>query len=351
MTPRVSIVIVNYNGRHLLEPCLTSTMEQARAYGADVVLVDNASTDGSVEYAQSAFPDVAIVRNARNAGFAAGCNTGVRAARGDWIVLLNNDAVPEPNWLASLVETAKPKDVAVASSVVREERYPEAYALGTGSISVIGHPIPGAGRDAEHPFYATGCALIFKREVFDEPFDGDFFAYYEDTLLSWRAHLLGYRVARSLQSSVQHVGSATAWRDPELAAYFYERNKVLLLILTYEPGTLLRLIPLYCFDGAVRLGELWRGTLHRGTLPARQFSFARHYLLLARALGWIVLHPLRVAHKRARIQRERSIPDSEITCLLSGKIFDDLVSSRFHSWANRVALAYCRVAGIRTVDL
>src|SRR5207302_2177616 len=138
----ISIVIVSYNGCDLLASCLSETVAQAREADAEVILVDNASRDASVEYVRKHFPSVVVVRNARNEGFAGGCNAGVRAARGSIIVLLNNDAIPNPGWLPELVTALDPEDVAIACSVVHDSRFPEAYALGTGSFSVIGHPIP-----------------------------------------------------------------------------------------------------------------------------------------------------------------------------------------------------------------
>ena len=253
--PVASIVIVNYNGRELLVPCLQAALPQAAERAAEIILVDNDSSDGSVDLVAHDFPEVALVRNQRNDGFAGGANAGVRAARSDTIVLLNNDAVPDDGWLEGLLRTLAPVDVAVAASVIEEARYPEAYALGTGTISVIGHPVPNVLPDATNPFYATGTSLAFKRELFPQPFDPLYFAYYEDALLSWRARLRGYRVMRALDSRVHHLGGATARRRPDDATFYWERNKLLTLVLCYERGTLLRLLPLYCFDGLTRLAD------------------------------------------------------------------------------------------------
>ena len=218
--PIASIVIVNYNGLRWLEPCLDETLAQASQVGAEVVLVDNGSTDNSVAFVRSRFPNVVIVESSTNEGFAGGCNAGVRYARARLIVLLNNDAVPEDGWLDRLLDAVQPEDVAIACSVVHDAHYAAAYALGTGSLSVVGHPIPNVARDPQEPFYATGCSLVFKRDLLGEPFDPLFFAYFEDTVLSWRARLRGLRVVRALGSAGQHLGSATASQQPTRSLYF-----------------------------------------------------------------------------------------------------------------------------------
>jgi GT2 family glycosyltransferase len=347
----VSIIIVSYNGRELLGPCLESTLPQAEAEGAEVVVVDNASSDGTAAFLRERFPSVALVRSARNVGFAAGSNLGARAAHGDRIVILNNDAIPDPGWLRELLAALEPDDVAVACSVVHDPRFPDAYALGTGSLSVIGHPIPNVVSDLDHPFYATGCSLAFKRSLLGEPFDAAYFAYYEDALLSWRARLRGYRVARALGSSVQHQGSATARRMPDLATYYYERNKLLTLLLGYEPRTLVRLAPLYLFDALVREAEDWRLILTSPTLVfGRLTGVIRRYELVLRGLGWLIVNSKHVWRHRAAIQRERRVSDAEILPMLSAKVHDDYIHTRVHEAANRLARWYCRLVGVRTAE-
>jgi GT2 family glycosyltransferase len=349
--PAASVVIVNYNGRELLAPCLQAALAQAAERAAEIILVDNGSSDGSVDLVAHDFPEVVLVRNQRNEGFAGGANAGVRAGRSNTIVLLNNDAIPAVGWLESLLRALEPEEVAVAASVIEEARYPEAYALGTGTISVIGHPIPDALPDTTSPFYATGTSLAFKREIFPQPFDPLYFAYYEDTLLSWRARLRGYRVIRALDSRVRHLGGATARRRPDEATFYWERNKLLTLVLCYERNTLLRLLPLYCFDGLTRLAEeVWLVARRHPSRPGGVAGSLRRYGLVLRALVWLAVHWRDLLSRRRLAQAERRVSDRAITPLLSGKIFDDYIPTRGHSIANAVSLFYCRLVGIRTAE-
>jgi GT2 family glycosyltransferase len=346
-----SIVIVNFNGRRFLGACLEATLAQAHAEGAEIIVVDNASTDGSQALVRAAFPSVRLIQIIRNVGFAEGCNVGVRAATGDPIVILNNDAVPDPGWLHSLLTALEPPDVAVACSVVHDPHFPEAYALGTGTVSVIGHPISRVLADLGQPFYATGCSLAYKRHILGEPFEPIYFAYYEDLLLSWRARLCGFRVARALDSSVQHLGSATASRYPSITSFYYERNKLLTLLVGFETATLWRLAPLYGFDAALRLAEdlsliaRQPGAIHR-TLP----RVARRYAILARGLTWLFTHRDQVRHIRQRVQAGRRVRDDQITPLLSGKIFEDYVPTKAHSFGNSLSQLYCHWLGIVTAE-
>jgi GT2 family glycosyltransferase len=324
---------------------------QAAAHHAEVVLVDNASSDGSVELLAGEFPEVRVVLNDRNEGFAGGANVGVKAAASNTVLLLNNDAVPQGRWLEGLLRALEPDDVAIAASVIEETRFPAAYALGTGTISVIGHPVPNILPDVNSPFYATGTALAFKRNLFPEPFEPLFFAYYEDLLLSWRARLRGYRVVRALESRVSHLGGATARRKPDRMAYYWERNKLLTLLLCYEQTTLLRLLPLYLFDGIAHLIE--DTVLMASRQPIRHAGWAgliRHYATALRALLWLAAHSRLVGRLRAVLQSERIVSDSAITPLLSGRIFDDHVPTLGHTVANALSVLYCRIAGIRTAE-
>ncbi len=267
------------------------------------------------------------------------------------IVLLNNDAVPEDGWLVELLRALEPEDVAIAASVIDEARYTEAYALGTGTISVIGHPIPNVLPDPTSPFYATGTSLAFKRALFPEPFDPLYFAYYEDTFLSWRARLRGYRVARALSSRVRHLGGATARRQPWQMLFYWERNKLLTLLRCYEGRTLLRLVPLYLFDGVTRLAEeLWLVARRHPSRPFGLRGVLSHHAVVLRAVGWLAAHQQEIRSSRDAIQAERHVADASIMAMLSGKIFDDLVPTRGHAIANAMALRYCRLVGLQTAE-
>ncbi|HEX6463613.1 MAG TPA: glycosyltransferase, partial [Vicinamibacterales bacterium] len=100
--PRVSVIVLNYNGRQWVEGCLSGLASQRDAPEFETLLVDNGSRDDSVHFARTTYPDVRIVENGRNLGFAAGNNVGAQHAAGDWLTFLNNDTIPDRRWLSAL---------------------------------------------------------------------------------------------------------------------------------------------------------------------------------------------------------------------------------------------------------
>ncbi len=158
-------------------------------------------------------------------------------------------------------------------------------------------------------------------------------------------------MVRAVASRVRHIGGATAERRPTLTTFLWERNKLLTLLLCYELDTLVRLTPLYLFDGITRLTEqLWHLIGPRQKRTGTLAGFLLHYALVLRSLGWVALHGRTLGRLRGRIQAERRVRDRAITPLLSGKVFDDYQPTPVHRAANALAVAYCRLAGIRTAE-
>lgn len=244
--PLVTIVVVNWNGRAYLEKCLGSLC--AQTYPArEIVLVDNGSTDGSIEFVREQFPEVQIVALPYNAGFAAGNNYAMRAARGEYVALLNNDAYAEPDWLARMIEVA--------------EQHPEAglfackllYAHDPRLINAAGLALDWAGfcwewqggtvddpqeRVVEECFGPSGAAALYRRAMLDEIglFDEDFFAYAEDADLSWRALRAGWHSLYVPQARAYHVSSATAGEGSPVKSRLLGRNKIWMLAKNVPGG-------------------------------------------------------------------------------------------------------------------
>ena len=158
--PAVTVVVLNYNGRRWLHACLGALRAQREAPPYDVLLVDNASTDGSVETVRRDFPDVRIVETGANLGFAEGNNVGARAAAGDWLAFLNNDTEPEPAWLARLwaAAAAKPEFALFTSRLVFLDDPSRIDSAGDGYLC--------AGGAFKHGHGAPASAFAESREVF-----------------------------------------------------------------------------------------------------------------------------------------------------------------------------------------
>lgn len=251
--PLVSVILVNYNGRPLLGPCLESLRGQA-GVPFEIVLVDNASGDGSVPYVAEHYPEVRLLPQERNLGFAAGNNAGIAAARGEFLVLLNNDTQAEPGFLSALFEAARsdPSVGMVAGVLVfahRPERINSA-GLRVQWDGVVLDERCGAPRESlpQAPvevFGPCGGAALYRRAMLAEVGDlrPNFFAYLEDADLAWRGRLAGWRCLLAPGAVVRHIYSATAGGDSAFKSFHLARNRLLLLYLDLPAGLWWRYFP------------------------------------------------------------------------------------------------------------
>ena len=306
----VSIIIVNLNGKQLLGPCLDS-LEAQIFKEFEVLLVDNGSTDGSLRYVEAHYPQVRLLPQGSNLGFAAANNIGLREARGDLIALLNNDAEAHPNWLSKLVAAleANPDIGFCASKMVLHSQSHLADACGDfytveGVAGKIGHLEPASRYDEPREvFGACAGAAIYRRAVLEEVggFDEDFFIVYEDSDLSFRARLLGYKCLYVPTAVVYHHLSATLGPQSDTAVYYAQRNMEFVFFKNMPAPLLLKYLPLH-FTTDLLL--FIRYLFHR---QARGFLKAK--------LHAMVMMP-RMLEKRRQIQKSRRVSAAEIDRLL-----------------------------------
>jgi len=243
----VSVIILNYNGRHLLGDCLESIFRQDYPR-VEVIVADNASDDDSVDYLKERFPEVRVIRHAQNYGFSMGNNIAAKQAEGEFLFFLNNDTRLDPRCIAELVVAAELKgaDVLGCSVTDFEGRVPPRVM----GIDFMGFPFYGRF------FYVEGCAIFFRRDSFEElgGFDEDYFMFFEDLDICWRARLKGKRIICVEGAVVYHMGGATLFGgNPEHRGYttnyqrryLGERNNLRTLLKNYKFQTLLVVLPVY----------------------------------------------------------------------------------------------------------
>jgi N-acetylglucosaminyl-diphospho-decaprenol L-rhamnosyltransferase len=260
VTPRFSVIVLNYNGRAWLEPCLGALTTQSGAPSFEVLLVDNGSTDGSIGFAAARFPSFRIVDNERNLGFAAGNNAAARAARGEILVFLNNDTVPASDWLARLhfAMLDPPGRTLVTSRLVLLDRPGTIDSAGDGYLRAGGAFKRGHGADAAayaasgEVFGACGAAFAIERQLFERlgGFDEDFFMVYEDVDLSYRARLAGHTCWYAADAVVRHAGSATLGTMSSAAVLHGQRNLEWTFIKNTPRGLLWRTLPIHLLYSA-----------------------------------------------------------------------------------------------------
>ncbi len=330
-----SIVIVNWNGRPFLDPCLESVLRQDDD-NFEVLLVDNGSSDGSAEYVRRRFPGVNVVEAGENLGYAAGNNLGVRHARGGLVVLLNNDTVVQPGWLSGLRRAMENPGSVLASSHVITEGIPARYYERNGSVNLVGHNIMRIFTLPENTFFCSGASLVFRKAVFGEPFDPEYFLYGEDVYLGLRARFMGFQPRHVRESVVQHRGgAATSGRPAALVTCLQERNRLLNLLLFFSFWTNLRIFPLFAAQAGVKI--VWALFGGKYSLPG-----------LIRAYFWPVMHPGYLRRRRKVLRGERRVPEREVLGWMTGRMTSG--ESVLGRAMNAFSIGYCRVVGLPTIE-
>lgn len=309
--PLISVIILNWNGKAFLNDCLLSLQEQTFK-DFETIIVDNGSTDGSAEYLHEHFPWVRLLELPENTGFAEGNNRGLTAAQGEYILTLNNDTKVVPGFLAELLHPIRqnPEIGVVAAKMLNFFQtnridsfgiYPTKTGIGCNiGIGEIDHNQYDGQADV---FGACAGAALYRRSTLEETgfFDQDFFAYYEDLDLAWRARLNGWKTVTAPRAVVYHVHSATAGRMSDFTVYHTHRNKWYVIIKNWPLTLILRYLPLImAYDAAALLLAVIKGKM----FPALR---ARLHLL-AEIPGLL--------RKRKKIAAMRKIPIDDIKCLL-----------------------------------
>lgn len=277
MPPRVSVIIVSWNARHLLARFLPSVV--ATDYpDLEIILADNASTDGSAEWVEAAHPGVRVVRHPENWRFCRGNNAAIPHATGKYLVLLNNDVEVTPRWLHPLVELmeSEPDVGAVQPKLLQTDdrtRFEYAGASG-GHLDDYGYPFargrlfdslePDRGQydDRANIFWATGAALLLRREAIDEVglLDERLEMHMEEIDLCWRLWRAGWRVCVEPASTVYHLGGGSLPQGDPRKVYYNFRNSFLLLHKHLPRPVMARLAPRrYALDTVAGLRALATG--------------------------------------------------------------------------------------------
>jgi GT2 family glycosyltransferase len=309
--PAASVVVLNYNGERYLNGCLAALARQEVDGGFEVLLADNGSTDGSIERVRRDHQWVRVVEIGRNRGFSGGNNVAFRAAAGRHMVVLNNDTMVQPGWLAALVAAADSDERvgAVTSKLVFADRPDVIQNAGLLLLSDGGGADRGSGeRDVgqygrrEEVFGFCGGAALLRRDMLKDVggFDETFFAYYEDADLSWRMRLRGWSVLYEPAAVVQHVHSATNVDGSSFFLFHADRNRLFLLVKNASPRLALRCLK----------------ALRNTVADHRSASTAAAELIVSRPLRRVALslclHLPEMMWKRLAIRRRSRVADQEI---------------------------------------
>ena len=312
MLARATVVIPNWNGERFLDLCLGSLLDQT--FGDfETIVVDNGSTDGSIDVVREHFPDVGVVELGENRGFAAAVNAGIEASDTEFVVLLNNDTEQDRRWLEALVRAADAHSDAGLFASKLVDFHDRGVLDGAGDamrLSGLPYRLGHGERDRgqfDEPGYVFGAcaaAALYRKSLFEEVglFDEDFVSYCEDGDLSFRAQLAGHRCFYVPGAVVYHMGSASTGGKRSLTATrLGSRNSFSLLVKNLPLSAVPYILP---FFAAGQLGRLVTAAV-TGSLRA-------HLEGLAGAWRYLPL----MSEKRAGIQKRKQLSDAEVRKLL-----------------------------------
>lgn len=351
-----SIILLNYNGLHLIKKCLPTVLNQSYK-DFEIILVDNGSTDGSKEwisdnYPQSKYPQLHLRHIMPNRGFTGGNNYGVQFAKGKYIVLLSNDTIAPKNWLFELINGIKQeKDAGVVSSFVlvndHEEELKElAFKKNifvtmsvTGELVAVPISKEESERKVVETFVACGNTLCYRKGLFKKPFDEIYFIYAEDVYASWHAHIIGSNVKVILKSQVNHAtGSSKSLtkRINKIAVFNGMKNQILNFLIFYNWWNVLRILPLFMIT---QVGHIIYEP--RKIIPKLKVFF------------WIFIKFPTIIKKHNSMQKERKVSDKDLISKMSYKFFEQqfkvsLPIKIVTTIMNKLFFVYCFVFRIKT---
>jgi len=344
MMPSVTIVTINLNAWRLTAQCLESLERLHYPIGrVEIIVVDNGSTDDSVVQLQSRFPSIRLVKQDRNTGFAAACNTGARLGKGELVAFINNDMVPDREWLIELVRALQAgwrQGVrCVGSRIVRTDGKSIDFAGGT--VNLVGHAwangLDDLATEPKDVLFVSGGAMLLDRHLFLSlgGFDEDYFAFFEDVDLGWRLALAGYRVQYVPTSVTVHHHHATAKRFPSSQIQLlHERNAIWTLVKNLDDTNLAKILPM-ALTLAVQRGLILSRVepsdfiLGRGR-PRRSYRVppqaACQFLAVTEAMSALP----ELMTKRRMIQRSRVRKDEELLPLMGRFLHPSWIHPQYH---------------------
>ena len=322
MKNKVSIIIVSWNGKKLLQDCIAS-IKKLTYKNYEIVISDNGSTDGSIEYVKKLkrlMKNITLVENGENLGFAEGNNVAVEKATGDLIFFLNNDAFVNPKCLEPLIKKLN-SDKKIAAVQPKILCYPEkdvidsagSYFLNTGFLYHFGHNKKDSSKyNAESEVFSMkGAAMLYKKSVLDKigVFDNGYFAYFEETDLCHRTWLAGYKILYIPTSEVYHKGGMTSKRMlSSFIQYHSYKNRIFTLLKNLEAQTLFKVMPIHMlFCNAISLLYLVTGQLQLFTT-------------IHKAIWWNVFSYGKILQERKKIKKLRKVSDSKYLALTARQV-------------------------------
>ncbi|MBR9702999.1 glycosyltransferase family 2 protein [Candidatus Woesearchaeota archaeon] len=350
-----SVVLLNYNGIRWLKKCLPPLLKQTyKSY--EIILLDNGSTDGSMEWIEKHFPKkkyprLRPIHIKKNKGFTGGNNAGMKYTRGKYVALLSNDTKVERNWLEELVKAIKIKSwngkkILVAGCLgwekgkkietqkILKDEYKKFTINVCGEFFTTLQDKKEQEKDVASFFFVGGYAFIFRKKDFPQPFDEIWWCYGEDTYIGWLARLRGGEVVFAKKSGLLHYGSGSFYAEEgssKIAMFHGAKNVILNYLVFYEWKNIIRIAPLMIL---AQLGHL--------------VIKPKKLLYKINAYWWILAHWGVVLKSRRKVQKQRKVSDKELMKQISGQFYSLEKPCKFRKEyrfiiyiLNKLTIMYC----------
>ena len=318
--PKVSIIIVNYNGKELLQKCLDSLLK-VNYDNFEIILVDNNSTDGSVEFITKNYPSLIIIKLDSNKGFAEPNNVAAKISKGKYLLFLNNDTVVTPNFISEMVKVMETdKKIAICQSLLLKP---------DGSIDSSGDFIDELGvvynsktkiDEIREVSSAKGASMLVRSDIFKKlgGFDQKFFVTFEDVDLCWRSWILGYRVLIIPASIVYHVGGITIKKLKSEIAFHGFKNQISMKITNFETRLVFKKLLIFFIKYGLRESKIWLDYSLTGTTSLTPTKYEKkiaakpRITIILKSLFWILTNSRYLMKKHHEINSKRVLQTKQL---------------------------------------
>jgi GT2 family glycosyltransferase len=318
--PLVSIIIVNYNGKSYLEKCLFS-LNKVTYPQFEIILVDNCSSDDSIDFVKMHYPSILIIELEKNFGFAYPNNIGAKNAKGELLLFLNNDTYVEPNFLDYLVNAINTNSkVAVCQSLLLK---PDKTVDSSGDfIDTMG--ISYSSKTKVEKNYeilsAKGACMMIKKEIFKKlnGFDEHFFITFEDVDLGWRVWILGYKVIVVSKSVVYHYGGKTIDSLRSEVMFHGYKNQIIMKLTNFELYNSLKSLTKFSLIYGLRELQIWLDFKLKGKtkIPITQYddslSLKPNFKAIVKTIVWLSKNQRYLWNKRSQVKSQRVLSTKDL---------------------------------------
>ena len=318
--PRVSIIIVNYNGKHHLESCLESLLK-INYNNTEIIVVDNNSIDDSVSFISTNFPDLILIKLNENKGFAEPNNIASKMATGDLLLFLNNDTIVTPSFVSELVKSIQQNsNVGICQSLLLK---PDESIDSSGdfidNLGVVYNSKTQISKIREISS-ARGASMMIKKKIFDqlEGFDEKFYFSFEDVDLSWRCWIAGYKVLVIPKSIVYHLGGQTYQKVKNKMAFHGFKNQLSMKITNFEPTLAIKNMIKFFIIYGIRELKIWFDYKIHGKTELSSTKYESNiapspsFKIIFNSIWWILCNQKYLIQKRRKVNSSRKVSTKQL---------------------------------------